>query len=599
MTNIPLNIKRKMMAIIVGILLVFGAIIVFYQYNLVKKEFDNTIETLDETIHDAFIISLEQLKVNLALKSNFITRLPKLQTAFNNRDREALLNVAGPFYQRMTAQNPYVKIMTFRLADGSAFLRVHKPEMFGDQLNKKRKIIIDTNRLQEQQYGFEVGKLEMTYRVVTPVFYENSYIGSVEIGVKPEYFTDRLTALFKTKGAFLVKKEALLSVSDIMEGNVISGFVLVSGDDVFRTRLKDIKLDQDRVITDSEHSYIINDDLELSNHKGEATAKILLAYNIDDYLQKVNKMIGDIILHMSLLMAVLLLVLNYFINYFIGKMNILNKELALKSTELETFNCTLVDNIQKEVEKNRLKDQQLIQQSRLAQMGEMISMIAHQWRQPLAAIGATSASLEIKAKLHKLESADVEKKAHDIAKFTQYLSATIDDFRDFFKPSKEKRDTTYDEAISAVMAIIETSVTNKNIQLQQELNCHDMFSSYPNELKQVILNFIKNAEEVLLEKAVEAPYIKIATYTQEGQYILEVSDNGGGIEEEILAKIFDPYFSTKEKKDGTGLGLYMSKMIIEEHCGGTLSVVNSDEGAVFKIALTHNVRGKGEGSSDE
>ncbi len=139
--------------------------------------------------------------------------------------------------------------------------------------------------------------------------------------------------------------------------------------------------------------------------------------------------------------------------------------------------------------------------------------------------------------------------------------------------------------IKSVLSIIESSISSKNIQLLQELNCHNPFNSYPNELRQVVLNLIKNSEDILLEKEVENPCIKIKTYQKDDKHILEVSDNGGGIPEAVIDKIFDPYFSTKSEKNGTGLGLYMSKTIIEEHCGGTLGVANDSDGAVFKIML--------------
>ena len=262
----------------------------------------------------------------------------------------------------------------------------------------------------------------------------------------------------------------------------------------------------------------------------------------------------------------------------------MEKEIEYKTKELKTLNENLQLMVKKEVEKNREKEKQLVQQSRMAQMGEMLSMIAHQWRQPLAAISASSALIELKASRDSLDSGTAQQKAQDISRFSQHLSDTIDDFKNFFKPNKEKSKTTYDEVIRSVLSIIEVSIANKNIQLFQELNCHETFSTYPNELKQVVLNFIKNAEDALLEKEVKEPTIKISTYIKEGKYILEVSDNAGGIPEDIIEKIFDPYFSTKKGKEGTGLGLYMSKTIIEEHCNGKLTVDNNN-GAVFTIEL--------------
>ncbi len=264
---------------------------------------------------------------------------------------------------------------------------------------------------------------------------------------------------------------------------------------------------------------------------------------------------------------------------------LMRQQIEDSKKKIEHINKTLAQRVKEEVHKNREKDKQMVAQSRLAQMGEMLSMIAHQWRQPLAAISATSFLIELKAKQNRLDNAIAEEKAKEISNYAQHLSHTIDDFRDFFKPNKVLKTTSYDEVIGAVLGIIEVSISSKNIQLYQELNCHNTFNTYPNELHQVVLNLVKNAEDILLEQKVENPYIKIVTYEKDKRYILEVSDNGGGVPKDIIENIFDPYFSTKSEKNGTGLGLYMSKTIIEEHCGGKLSVRNSLEGAVFKILL--------------
>ena len=257
------------------------------------------------------------------------------------------------------------------------------------------------------------------------------------------------------------------------------------------------------------------------------------------------------------------------------------KDLKEKTYEIRKLNDTLQLRIAQEVEKNREKDKQILQQSRLAQLGEMISMIAHQWRQPLSAIGSTSSAIQLKAQLHKLDEKEIITLSKNISKYVRHLSSTIDDFRDFFKSNKIKGDITYNQLISGVLGIIEASISNKNITLIQELNSTEIFHTFANELKQVILNLLKNAEDVLIENQIKNPKIYIKSYDN----ILEVSDNAGGVPADILEKIFDPYFSTKAEKNGTGLGLYMSKTIIEEHCNGTLSVHNNDEGAVFTIKL--------------
>ncbi len=242
--------------------------------------------------------------------------------------------------------------------------------------------------------------------------------------------------------------------------------------------------------------------------------------------------------------------------------------------ELKTYRDSLFEI---EVEKNRQK----YQQNRLAQMGEMLSMIAHQWRQPLTAISSTSTAINFKAKLNILDNDTAVKLSSKISSYSQDLSSTIDDFKEFFKSDKEKEETTYTDIVNSVLGIAEISIKNKNITLVKELNSKAVFNTYQNELKQVVLNIIKNAEDVLIKKEIPNPTIIVTTQDN----ILTISDNGGGIPDAIKDRIFDPYFSTKTKKVGTGLGLYMSKVIIEEHCNGKLSISNDKDGAIFKIKL--------------
>ena len=265
------------------------------------------------------------------------------------------------------------------------------------------------------------------------------------------------------------------------------------------------------------------------------------------------------------------------------------KEIQLSETlhkqEIEAWNANLESLVQAEVEKNMLKDRQMLHQSRLAQMGEMISMIAHQWRQPLSAISAASALLNLKSQLNKLDKETAGNISKDISNYAQYLSATIDDFRDFFQRDKNKEATNYTYLVKSVLSIIENSLHSHHIEIKEELLSFNSFMAYKNELKQVIINIMKNSQDVLLERKIENPYILLKSYQSEDAYVLEISDNGGGINEELFEKIFDPYYSTKRQKDGTGLGLYMSKIIVEEHCGGKLSCCNMPDGLCCKMEI--------------
>ncbi len=241
------------------------------------------------------------------------------------------------------------------------------------------------------------------------------------------------------------------------------------------------------------------------------------------------------------------------------------------------------------------KERLLLQQSRMAQMGEMLSMIAHQWRQPLGAISSAVFGIQTKLATGKYDNKDsneelyefLGKKHKRINEYVQFLSTTIDDFRNFFKPDKKKELVMFESPISRALMIVESSLTARNIEIMYVFNVNEKVEMYQNEIMQVILNIIKNSEDNFLEKGTKLPKITIETNKMPSHYEITISDNGGGIPYEIIGSVFDPYFSTKDEKNGSGLGLYMSKMMIEEHSGGLLQVENTREGAAFSILIPH------------
>ena len=270
------------------------------------------------------------------------------------------------------------------------------------------------------------------------------------------------------------------------------------------------------------------------------------------------------------------------------------KELyALAKEALKETNLSLEQKVKKEVEQNRQKDRQMLEQSRLAQMGEMLSMIAHQWRQPLSAIAAATGSMDLHMQLDKYDQQYMKEKIKSINTYTEHLSTTITDFRNFFKPDKEKSLTSLNTIVEDSLGIIGTSLKSQGVVVETVLDSKEEIYSYPNELKQVVLNIIKNAQDVFIEKAQEEspskkisqPSVVIKAQTADTEVHLTIQDNAGGIHEDNIECVFDPYFTTKGKSDGTGLGLYMSKMIVEDHCEGNLSVENRDDGACFAIRL--------------
>lgn len=271
----------------------------------------------------------------------------------------------------------------------------------------------------------------------------------------------------------------------------------------------------------------------------------------------------------------------------------IQKLLELKNAELLELTQLLENRVKEEVEKNAQKERILFQQSKMASMGEMISNIAHQWRQPLQAIGITTQKLQVLQWTQGgVKENDIDEMVTKVSAQLEFLSKTIDDFRSFFRPDKEKGFFHLDRCIKKTLSILDATLTNKGITLECKFEPIELYA-LENELTQVLINLIKNAIDILVEKQFEHKYIKITTNMENEFAIISILDNGGGVPEDIKEKIFEPYFTTKHQSQGTGLGLYMSHEIIHKHLNGILSVENLEynadnqnyKGACFTIKM--------------
>ena len=253
-------------------------------------------------------------------------------------------------------------------------------------------------------------------------------------------------------------------------------------------------------------------------------------------------------------------------------------------TQLKELNDQLEKKVAFGVEEIRSKDELLTQQSKLAAMGEMIGAIAHQWRQPLNALAVQIQFMEDDYEDGLIDEKYLKEYKQENMKLINFMSKTIDDFRNFFRVDKTKSSFNTKEKIEQTINILSSQLKSHDIALNLK---GDSFSvlGFASEFQQVILNIINNAKDILVEKDIENGEISIELIHTKSKGIITIKDNGGGIPDKIMDRIFDPYFTTKDQGKGTGLGLYMSKMIIEDNMGGSLNVKNDKNGAVFTISL--------------
>ena len=261
-------------------------------------------------------------------------------------------------------------------------------------------------------------------------------------------------------------------------------------------------------------------------------------------------------------------------------------------------NAIVVANIV-DISKEKEQQNMLIQQSKMASMGEMIGNIAHQWRQPLSAISTSASGTIVEKELGLLNDEELKVRLREIVSKTEYLSQTIEDFRHFFKESKEKEEFQINSLINNVENIIGSTYKNSHISLFKDydesidINCE----GYANELSQVLINIFNNAKDILVEKDCEDKVVKVSLLEVDGYIVINIYDSAGGIPDDILPKIFEPYFTTKHQAQGTGIGLYMSSEIINNHFNGQLSVKNTNftvngkeyKGPCFTIKIPSNI----------
>ncbi|BCS51730.1 sensor histidine kinase [Geobacter sp. SVR] len=252
---------------------------------------------------------------------------------------------------------------------------------------------------------------------------------------------------------------------------------------------------------------------------------------------------------------------------------------------LEEINLSLEQRVYQVEEELRRKDELLIQQGRLAIMGEMINSIAHQWRQPLNNLGLLVQNMHLMAQAGELSADTIRTMVREAMDTILFMSRTIDDFSNFFRHDKNSVRMPVNSLVRKSLDFVAAVLKNSNIEWKLEAEGEVTAEGYPNEFAQVMLNILNNARDIILERNVRQPLITVSIRSLQGRAVVIIRDNAGGIPSEVLPRIFDQYFTTKTPGRGTGIGLYMSRVIIEKHMGGALTARNVGDGAEFVIEL--------------
>jgi two-component system, NtrC family, sensor kinase len=360
------------------------------------------------------------------------------------------------------------------------------------------------------------------------------------------------------------------------EDKILEKQINILKQEILNEKRSDIKNESNRVIS-STNNEIDNSKKHLNN---------IYPHNFEEKLQKIQNELEDAykdifqdILMLSIVLTLILMMISFYISIIITKM-------------FSKYKKDLQKEINNTIEKERL----LIRQSKMATMGEMIANIAHQWKQPLSIISTVSTGIKIQKELNSLDENEIVEGMNNINNSVQYLSQTIDDFRNFFKSDKTKISFKFLDIYENTIKIISPQFKCNNIKLIKKIDDNEIYG-YRNELLQVLINIFKNAKDELIKlNQNQKRFIFIDGYKENSNYIIKIKDNAGGISPDIIEKIFEPYFTTKEELEGTGIGLYMSKQIIKG-MRGIIKIRNAEyeyegekyKGAEFIISLQLNL----------
>ena len=429
-----------------------------------------------------------------------------------------------------------------------------------------------------------VGIYDITFKSIVPIYEDNNFIGILEGITHFNSITKDLREIDNLEPIILVDKYFTKQLKENSFSKIFFKDYYVPNIDVSKELLSYLEKEEIENFLKI-NSYLIKDGKIITNfqiYQDDVKLANILVFkdlNLID-ISEITKFKQHAFLYLILFLILLCLTV-LIISYYIY------------SKRLKELNLYLQQTVNKEIIKNDEKNKLLFQQNKMAAMGEMIENIAHQWRQPLSIITTSASSIKLKKEYGVLEDKECEESLNYIIDTANYLSNTIDDFRYYFSPQKNKNLFKSIDLIEKALNIVKISFNKNDIKIIKEIEDCEVLT-FENELLQVIINILNNAEDELIKKEKDfEKHLFIKIVKEKNTLEIFIKDNAGGIKEEIIDRIFEPYFTTKHKSKGTGIGLYMCEEIINKHIKGTISVSNEKYvyqnkeyiGAMFKISI--------------
>lgn len=591
--------KNKLIYIIVVVILI-SIYILYTIFDFVNKkeallylEKHNNIALNYKNQRDILID--EKRNATLALTLALAKNNEKIRKFFLNNEKIDLNDLSLELKEYTDFKNVW-----FHLVDKNG-ISVYRSwvEQKDDKIVDIRKDLQEIIKNPKISTTISIGKFDMTLKAIVPVFDDNNFIGIIETITHFNSISKNLENRFKnTKTAILVEKEYFNQLKDDGFSRKFIDKYYVANMNIDEDVLNYLEKQDLQKLTSKESFYLQDGYLIVNNfikYEDKKLANFIFLTKLDsiDYSEILEFRKNSLIHFLFSIGLLLLLSFGFF--YYIYSKNLKNlyEKLNKNKEKLQKFNLELKDTVENEVRKNNEKNRILFRQNKMAAMGEMLENIAHQWRQPLSLITTEASSIKIKKLYGMLDEEEHIKSLDSIIDTSNYLSNTIDDFRYYFSPNKTKNLFNTVEFMEKCLKLLSYDMKNSEINIIKEVESFEI-ESFENELLQVIINILNNAKDQLLKQKKDSEkYIFIELKKVDELMVLNIKDNAGGIDEDIIDRIFEPYFTTKHKSKGTGLGLYMGEEIIKRHLNGDINVKNirfkyentNFNGAIFEITI--------------
>ncbi|MGB0989707.1 MAG: ATP-binding protein [Halarcobacter sp.] len=492
-------------------------------------------------------------------------------------------------YYKLKAFN--LRQLHFHLPNNDSFLRMHRPQKYGDNLSHIRETVRYVNQNKKYIHGFEEGRIFNGFRFIYPLFFRNMHIGSVEISFNSLAMIKAIKETYNKNSHFLIKK-------DVVDKKLFED----EKSNYLQSQYKEFYYEKE-IVSYHKPLLIKNNTKQLTKkiYEGEPFSIFLEKYNIVKTFIPIKNPINnevvavlficksDSFINKEFKDIVILFICTFFGISLIFYLFYLQKR---ANEKLKKINNELDRRVDLEIKRNRKKDISLLKQSKMVAITEMLAHIAHQWRQPLNVISTSSSGLILHKEMGKLDDKSFELYTKSISEQVQYLSKTIDKFKEFVKDQEdEKKTICLQKKVDEIIDIVQASFEDEGIEIIKKFKKENLFVSiHTGDLIQVVLNILNNAKDALIKNNPKKKRIIITIKRKKnGNVLLAIHDNAGGIPQEYAEKVFDPYFTTKHEAVGTGISLYLSYEIITNQEKGKIYFKNKDEGTKFYLELKESI----------